>query len=103
MQDETVKVQIKELFNRVGHVEKQQENMNTKLTEINGNVIEILAIQKSRVEIEQLKNDKIYTELKQDNKSNTDRIDKIESNSLWLWRTIAGTIIITLIGLFFKL
>lgn len=34
-------------------------------------------------------------------KSNTHRIDKIESNQTWLWRTIAGAIIAAVVGAVF--
>jgi hypothetical protein len=31
-------------------------------------------------------------------KSNTHRIDQLEANLTWLWRTIAGAIIATIVG-----
>lgn len=35
-------------------------------------------------------------------KSNKERIDKIESNTTWLWRTIAGIIIAGIMAVVFK-
>ena len=40
-----------------------------------------------------------------DNKINNDenRLDKIEDNNRWLWRTVAGAIILAVLGLIFKI
>ena len=40
-------------------------------------------------------------ETEQRSKSNTHRIDRLEANNTWLWRTIAGAIIAGVISLFF--
>lgn len=36
-------------------------------------------------------------------KSNEERLDKIEDNGRWLWRTVAGSILLALLGLVYKL
>ncbi|EHQ92120.1 hemolysin XhlA family protein [Desulfosporosinus youngiae] len=38
------------------------------------------------------------TETEQRSKSNTHRIDKLEANNTWLWRTVAGAIISAGVG-----
>lgn len=40
------------------------------------------------------------TETEARSKSNTHRIDKVESNLTWLWRTIAGALIVAAIAAF---
>lgn len=38
------------------------------------------------------------TETEARSKSNTHRINKVESNLTWLWRTIAGALIVIVVG-----
>jgi Protein of unknown function (DUF1267). len=38
------------------------------------------------------------TETEQRSKSNTHRIDKLEANNTWLWRTVVGAIIVAGVG-----
>lgn len=49
-----------------------------------------------RGEVEALKTK--LAEVDARSKSNTHRIDKLEANSTWLWRTIAGAIIVASVG-----
>lgn len=41
---------------------------------------------------------KKLVEVEERSKSNTHRIDRLEANNTWLWRTIAGAIIAAAIG-----
>jgi hypothetical protein len=42
------------------------------------------------------------TEVEARSKSNTHRIDKLEANNQWLWRTVAGAIIAAVIAILMK-
>lgn len=41
------------------------------------------------------------TEVDARSKSNTHRVNKLEENNTWLWRTTVGAIIVTFIGFMF--
>lgn len=41
------------------------------------------------------------TETEARSKSNTHRINKLEENNTWLWRTTVGAIIVTFVGFLF--
>ena len=47
-------------------------------------------------------NDTRLAEVDSRSKSNTHRLDKLEGNITWLWRTVAGAIIVAFIGAFIK-
>lgn len=47
--------------------------------------------------------DKKIVLLEDKTKDNEKRIDKIEDNGRWLWRTVAGSIILALLGLILKI
>lgn len=41
---------------------------------------------------------KKLVEVEDRSKSNTHRIDKLEENNTWIWRTIAGAVIVAAVG-----
>lgn len=42
-------------------------------------------------------------EVEAQSRSNTQRIDKLEGNNTWLWRTVVGSIIAGVVGVFLAL
>lgn len=47
-------------------------------------------------------NETKITEVESRSKSNTHRLDSLEDNITWLWRTVAGAIIVAFVGAFIK-
>lgn len=47
--------------------------------------------------------DKKIVSLEDKTKNNEKRIDKIEDNGKWLWRTVASSLILAILGLILKL
>ncbi|GAB6171984.1 hemolysin XhlA family protein [Paradesulfitobacterium aromaticivorans] len=76
MSDQEVLVDIRERLVRV----------ETKIDNQNG----------IREKVDAVEDKAIETEAR--SKSNTHRIDKLEANNTWLWRTVAGAIILAGLG-----
>lgn len=47
-------------------------------------------------------NETKITEVESRSKSNTHRLDSLEDNITWLWRTVAGAIIVAFVGAFIR-
>ena len=91
-------MESKEVEQKVNRLEKKQEELeafvNKSISSIQVGIVEIKTILQERNEKETLKNNL----LEKDINAQEQRIKKLEDNQQWLWRTIAGSIIATVIG-----
>ncbi|WP_424766288.1 hemolysin XhlA family protein [Paenibacillus sp. sgz302251] len=90
----TTEQQLAEISVKVGRVEVMQE-MNAKA------IIEMAAsVQRLVDKLE--KSDDVAREALDKSKSAHHRLDNIDDNQKWIWRTVVGAILAGLIGLFWK-
>ena len=91
-------MESKDIEQKVNRLEKKQEELemfvNKSISSIQVGIVEIKTILQERNEKENLKNNL----LEKDIAAQEQRIKKLEDNQQWLWRTIAGSIIATVIG-----
>ena len=91
-------MESKDIEQKVNRLEKKQEELemfvNKSISSIQIGIVEIKTIVQEKNEKENLKNNL----LEKDIAAQEQRIKKLEDNQQWLWRTIAGSIIATVIG-----
>lgn len=91
-------MESKDIEQKVNKLEKKQEELeifvNKSISSIQVGIVEIKTILQERNEKENLKNNL----LEKDIAAQEQRIKKLEDNQQWLWRTIGGSIIATVIG-----
>lgn len=80
MSEQEVLVDIRERLVRVETKIDNQNGIREKLDIVEGKLIEN----------------------EQRSKSNADRIEKLEANNIWLWRTIAGAIITAILAVLLR-
>ena len=86
---------LKETVEKVKDAEKDLElSVNQKISEIQLGITEIKVMLQERVDKENLKNEILAKDIE----THESRIKKIEDNETWLWRTVVGTILTTVIS-----
>ena len=86
---------LKETVEKVKDAEKDLElSVNQKISEIQLGITEIKVMLQERVDKENLKNEILAKDIE----THESRIKKIEENETWLWRTVVGTILTTVIS-----
>lgn len=86
---------LKETVEKVKDAEKDFElSVNQKISEIQLGITEIKVMLQERVDKENLKNEILAKDIE----THESRIKKIEDNETWLWRTVVGTILTTVIS-----
>lgn len=86
---------LKETVEKVKDAEKDLElSVNQKISEIQLGITEIKVMLQERVDKENLKNEILAKDIE----THESRIKKIEENETWLWRTVVGAILTTVIS-----
>lgn len=91
-------MELENIKERILKLEKNQEELkgfvDKNIAEINVGIAEIKVMLKERLEKDNLKNSLLAKDIEEHEK----RIKKLEENSSWLWKTVAGSIITMIIG-----
>ena len=86
---------LKETVEKVKDAERDLElSVNQKISEIQLGITEIKVMLQERVDKENLKNEILAKDIE----THENRIKKIEENETWLWRTVVGAILTTVIA-----